>query len=311
MTVRRRIALVGFGKVARTQHLPAIDASERFQLVAVVDPAAVQAPVPVYPHLETLLDSGPRVEAVALCQPPQARYPAARTALRAGLAVLLEKPPGVTVAEVEALADIAAAAHRTLFTAWHSRFAAAVPVALEWLSRRQIRSVSVHWKEDVRQWHPGQQWIWEPGGMGVFDAGINALSIVTRMTSSLLRVCDGTLWLPSNRSTPIAATLRLETTDRVPVHVELDWRTPGEPQWDIDVETDRGSLRLAQGGARLWLDGVERTPTSADEYGGVYARFAALLDAGASEVDIAPMRLVVDALARCDARRVDVFEEAV
>jgi D-galactose 1-dehydrogenase len=39
----------------------------------------------------------------------------------------------------------------------------------------------VEWKEDVRQWHPGQQWIWQPGGLGVFDPGINALSIVTWM----------------------------------------------------------------------------------------------------------------------------------
>jgi predicted dehydrogenase len=215
----------------------------------------------------------------------------------------------VTVAEVDVLIDLARASHRTLFTAWHSRFAAAVPHALEWARQRHIHSLSVRWREDVRDWHPGQRWIWEPGGMGVFDAGINALSIVTQMTPSMLRVCDGTLCLPSNRSTPIAATLRLETSDRAPVDVELDWRTSGEPQWDIDVVTNRGTLRLTHGGARLWLNGAERSPPPASEYSGVYAHFADLLDAGASDVDIAPMRLVIDALARCAARRVDCFDE--
>jgi hypothetical protein len=41
--------------------------------------------------------------------------------------------------------------------------------------------VEIVWHEDVRKWHPGQQWIWEPGGFGVFDPGINALSIATRI----------------------------------------------------------------------------------------------------------------------------------
>jgi D-galactose 1-dehydrogenase len=41
--------------------------------------------------------------------------------------------------------------------------------------------VNVIWREDVRVWHPGQDWIWQPGGLGVFDPGINALSIITHI----------------------------------------------------------------------------------------------------------------------------------
>ena len=37
------------------------------------------------------------------------------------------------------------------------------------------------WKEDVTHWHPGQKWIWQAGGLGVFDPGINGLSILTRI----------------------------------------------------------------------------------------------------------------------------------
>ena len=44
-----------------------------------------------------------------------------------------------------------------------------------------MKRLLVTWKEDVRHWHPGQQWIWEAGGFGVFDPGINALSIVTKI----------------------------------------------------------------------------------------------------------------------------------
>ena len=50
----------------------------------------------------------------------------------------------------------------------------------DWLAGRTIRRVECTWKEDVRVWHPGQAWIWEPG-IGVFDPGINALSVLTRI----------------------------------------------------------------------------------------------------------------------------------
>jgi hypothetical protein len=76
---------------------------------------------------------------------------------------------------------LAARAGRTLFATWHSRFAPAVEPARQWLTPRRIRSVHINWKEDVRVWHPGQGWIFEPGGLGVFDPGINALSILTRI----------------------------------------------------------------------------------------------------------------------------------
>ena len=45
------------------------------------------------------------------------------------------------------------------------------------MRERTIRTLTVAWKEDVRIWHPGQAWIWKAGGLGVFDPGINALSI--------------------------------------------------------------------------------------------------------------------------------------
>ena len=48
----------------------------------------------------------------------------AAIALAAGKHVMLEKPPGATVAEITPLLAAAQAAQRTLFTAWHSRLCA-------------------------------------------------------------------------------------------------------------------------------------------------------------------------------------------
>ena len=118
---------------------------------------------------------------VALCTPPQVRHAQAAMALAAGKHVMLEKPPGATVAEITPLLTTARAAQRTLFATWHSRFAPAVEPARQLLAGRKVKSVKITWKEDVRVWHPGQAWIFEAGGLGVFDPGINALSILTRI----------------------------------------------------------------------------------------------------------------------------------
>ena len=95
-----RVAIVGFGKIARDQHVPAIAATEGVELAAIADPSTSLAGVPHKATLEQLLREGPAIDAVALCTPPQIRSALAAMALGAGKHVLLEKPPGATVAEI-------------------------------------------------------------------------------------------------------------------------------------------------------------------------------------------------------------------
>ena len=301
--------MVGFGRIARAEHRPAIDASPAFELVAIVDPLASPVGVPAFRDLESLLGAGLDVDAVALCQPPQARYDAARLALDAGVHVLLEKPPGATVAEVESLHALARSSGRTLFAAWHSRFAPALPQAKAWLAGRIVRSVSIVWRENVREWHPGQQWIWSPGGFGVFDPGINAISLVTALLETPLRVRDGTLHVPANHAMPIAAELSLATPDGIDVAAHFDWRAAGRAEWEIRIVTDEGDLKVSDGGARLSCDGTELAVGPSREYAGVYARFASLIATGECDVDLTPLRTAADALLRCEVRRVESFHE--
>ena len=304
-----RVAIVGLGKIAHDQHIPAIAASDAFELVAAASREGTQGGIPVFRDVDALLAADVAVDAIAMCQPPQARFDAAAKALRAGKHVLLEKPPGATLAEVEALTRLADAAGSTLFAAWHSRFAPAVEPARDWLAGRRIERVEIVWKEDVRRWHPGQKWIWEPGGLGVFDPGINALSITTAILPQLVFLADGTLEVPVNRAAPIAADLRLTTMDGATVHAVFDWRQTGPQTWDITVETDGGTLRLSQGGAAMEIDGAACDVGPEREYSGIYARFAQLIDAEQSEVDRTPLRLVADAFLRGRQVRTDRFDD--
>ena len=88
-----KIGIVGFGKIARDQHLPAITATNGLELVAVADPNTGSDMVPAYPTLEAMILVHPEIGAVSLCQPPSARFAAAIVAsISASLCAIDIKP---------------------------------------------------------------------------------------------------------------------------------------------------------------------------------------------------------------------------
>jgi len=304
------IAVIGVGKIAQDQHLPVIAKDKRFALKALVSQRGIrEAGVPTFHDLSELLASSVSFDAVAICTPPEARTDIARQALAAGKDVMLEKPPAPTVAEMNDLAGLAVAAGRVIFATWHSRYNAAVDEARKLLSGRKIRALHVEWKEDVRRWHPGQEWIWRAGGFGVFDPGINALSIVTTILPGPLFVAKAELAYPANRDTPIAASLAFsssiaESAGSV-LSAEFDWRQEGDQSWNIDITLDDGAaLRLTHGGSKLWVGGTLVVDAPMQEYEGVYDHFAHLLERRESAMDSAPFQLVADA--SLIGRRVEV-----
>ncbi|SMQ96397.1 Gfo/Idh/MocA family protein [Xanthomonas fragariae] len=289
------IALVGIGKIACDQHVPTIAARDDVQLVATVSRHGTVEGVAAYQTLEEAFATQPQIQAVALCTPPVGRHALAQTALSAGRHVFLEKPPTATLAEIHDLRNVAQRAQRSLFTSWHSRCAAGVQPARQWLAHKQILRAHITWKEDIRHWHPGQDWILEPGGMGVFDPGINALSIVTHLLPRTFALREVELHTPENRQAPLYAKLAFVDTAGVPVTAEFDFLQTDDQRWEIEVETTSGLLTLSEGGAKLRINGQPQTLPASSEYDGLYRRFVQLVRAGESEVDVAPFVHVADA----------------
>ena len=296
---KHKLGVIGLGKIAQDQHLPVIRGNPAFELLAVSSQRgiAIEGVPYSFTSWQEMLERLPDLDAVAICTPPQPRHEIARAALAAGKHVLLEKPPAATLSELADLERRAAAAQKVLFTTWHSQYNRAVDEARRVLAGRSIKSLAVTWKEDVRQWHPGQAWIWEAGGFGIFDPGINALSIVTRIMPTPLFVRRAELEFPSNKDAPIAARLDLSSgLGDEDLGAVFDWRQTGEQTWDIRIKIAEGSsLELSKGGSRLEIDGkliVEEPPA---EYAGIYRRFDELLRENRSEVDTDPFRLTADA----------------
>jgi len=301
-----KLAIIGLGKIAQDQHLPCVARNKDFELAAVVSSRGGLKDVPSFKSPEDLFAGGLKLDAVSLCMPPEPRFQIARTALDAGLHLLLEKPPTPTVGEMNELTKLAVAADRIVFTTWHSQYNAAVDEAKRLLAGKVVSRLFVNWKEDVRHWHPGQEWIWEPGGFGVFDPGINAFSIVTKIMPQPVFVSSCVLETPRNKATPIAAQIRFKPSWRgeADLSAVLDWRQTGEQSWNIDVETHDGlKLQLRKGGTELHVDGKLTTAAPSEEYEAIYAHFAQLLASGQSHIDVAPLQLVSDCFML--GRRVD------
>jgi D-galactose 1-dehydrogenase len=304
----RKIALVGIGKIARDQHIPAIAGGGAFDLAATASRNARLDGIDAYADLAALLEARPDIPCISLATPPQVRFDDALRALGAGRHVMLEKPPGATLSEVRALDDLARERGVTLFATWHSRHAASVEAARDWLAGRTIRRVEIVWKEDVRRWHPGQEWVWQAGGLGVFDPGINALSVLTAIFPRPLFLTRAELSFPANRDTPIAADLEFRDPGGAEVTAAFDWRQEGPQTWDVRIACVEGEALLGAGGSRLAIDGQEVSAGPNRESAALYARFAELVGSGRSDVDLRPLVHVADAFMIGKRRVVEPFE---
>jgi predicted dehydrogenase len=292
-----KIAIIGYGKIAEDQHVPSITANPRFELVASSSRSG-QGVDRKFTDWRELIRSIEGLEAVAITTPPQPRYEIARECILAGLHCLLEKPPTTGLAEIADLACLAEGQQVSLFTTWHAQHHSTVQAAAQALAGKRIAKMTIHWHEDVQKWHPGQKWIWEAGGFGVFDPGINAFSIATKIFPGGLFVQSAELSYPENSQTPIAADIIFTSPEADgPLAGSLDWRRTEGEEWTITVETSDGSqIRLEDGGARLVLDGETSADSGRGEYPDIYRAFVDLIDERKSLVDVAPLRLVADCL---------------
>ena len=304
----KMIAIIGYGKIAKDQHGPSIAETEGLQCAATVSTRG-DAPdgIPSFPTLEALASSGLAIDAIVLCTPPDGRVKLAMAAINFGWDILLEKPPGATVLEVQMLADYAAAAGRVLFTAWHCQYNAAVEAAASRLAAQTIISLRIDWKEDVRKWHPGQDWIWQPGGFGVFDPGINALSIATKIVPVPLIIDYASLFIADNHQTPIVAEIGFAGELSGKGAAYFDWRGGGDEIWQIAIETETETLLLDKGGSDLWIDDELVITEKSMEYRLIYTKFAEMLRARRSLVDLRPLQLVADAFLLSHRHRLAPF----
>ncbi len=308
---KKKIAVIGIGKIAIDQHLPVIDKSKDFEVAATVSTRMVaHRDLPVFKTPAELYAKMPEIELVAICTPPGVRHGFVREAIDAGKHILMEKPPTPTISELDDLVAYAKKKKRILFQTWHSRYNEAVDATKKILKKDGVKSVRIDWRESVRKWHPGQDWVWEPGGFGVCDPGINALSIFTKILPFPVFVEAAKLKFPANRQTPVDVELTFKSAEKhqPTLSAGFNWLEESGEIWTVAITTLRGDeLLLEKGGTVLKVNGAVVIENPSEEYERIYEHFAKLLKKGKSDVTDEPLRLLADAFLLGSRENVEDF----
>ena len=162
MVDRFRIALVGAGMISRQSHLPAALASDRVQLVAIVDPVVARAkslasdyginPI-LTQDVRSVLD---KIDGALIATPNDSHKDLALTCLESGVSVLIEKPLALSSSEGSAIAETARRSGRVAAVGYVTRFRESTVLLKRLLDQGYFGAVKryVHQFGTVGGWAP-------------------------------------------------------------------------------------------------------------------------------------------------------------
>lgn len=179
-----RLGIVGCGAVVEQYHLPAVRASERVALAALVDTSRERA-LALAAETDTAVLSDHRglsgvVDAAIVAVPNDLHAPIAIDLLQAGIHVLVEKPLAPTVAACDAVIEAAEKHGSTLAVGLDFRFAPAIRLVKELLAQSvlgPVRGFDLR-HGTVSRWPLATSYLFDParaGGGVLLDHGAHLL----------------------------------------------------------------------------------------------------------------------------------------
>jgi predicted dehydrogenase len=301
---RYRTAIVGTGGIA-TAHAEAMRVhGDRVELTAVVDVypgraaafAATWGVPKVYPSLTELLRDA-ELDLVHVCTPPASHAPLALECLRAGVSVLVEKPPTLSLAELDTLAAASRESGAHVATVFQHRFGAGANrlrrmAAAGELGRPLLATCATQWYRDDAYFEVPWRGRWATEGGGpTMGHGIHQFDL-------LLSVLGPWDWV-----TAVAArrARRVETEDVSMALVTFAAGTVASVVNSVVSPRQASMLRFDYEHATIELEHLygytdrDWTVTAAPGHGDVAARWAESVTDGASG-HAAQLAAVYDAL---------------
>ncbi|MEZ0227918.1 MAG: Gfo/Idh/MocA family protein [Planctomycetota bacterium] len=261
------VAILGFGKVAESTHLPGFASApegRRFSVVAVAEPSAERRAraAELLPHARLYEDAAALfaaekdIELADVAAPPFLHARLVRLALGANAHVLCEKPLSLDVDEIRSFGKEARRRDRVLYTVDNWRHA---PLSLEAIRRVRVGMVGpirfLGWSVRRKAADPGaatagKSWREDPrlalGGVLV-DHGWHAFTIVRALLGPGRRTVRARLVTESDHG-DVEAHVRLEQGE-TRACVRLTWRA--------SRRANRGRILGAAGWMRLEDDRIE------------------------------------------------------
>lgn len=197
-----RAALVGTGAVAHL-HAQALATRADVRLVAAVDTDPVRAAefaerygIPAH---GTSIDDLPEVDVVHLCTPPAVHAAQAEAAFARGAHVVVEKPPALSLAEVDRMTAAADAAGRLLAVVFQQRTGTAAAHVKRLLDSGALGRVLVArcdtlWYRDPAYFAVPWRGTWESEGGGTtLGHGIHQIDLLAHLVGDVVEV-TGQAW---------------------------------------------------------------------------------------------------------------------
>ena len=122
----KSLVLVGFGDIAQSEHLPALNKSEAFALKGVIeiDPKrralATAFGIPLFDDLEKAKDEG--IDCAIITTPPHVTAKLSANAISLGFHVLIEKPIAISSAQIEDLTKVADSSSKVIQVGFVNRY---------------------------------------------------------------------------------------------------------------------------------------------------------------------------------------------
>ncbi|MGD1907136.1 MAG: Gfo/Idh/MocA family protein [Leptolyngbyaceae cyanobacterium] len=282
------VAVVGTG-FGQKVHIPGLQAHHRTDVVAVYhrDPQKAQAIAATHnipKSSSTLADilALPEVDAVSLSTPPFLHREMATDILKAGKHLLMEKPTALSVAEAQAIADLAQQNRAIAVMDFEFRFVPAWQRLSELLQEGYVgnkRLIKIDWMVPGRA-NPERPWSWyavqEQGGgtLGAFAS--HTFDYIAWLFGPVQRICAQLSTAIPQRPDPASGalkpvdaddtcTLMLTLADGTPCQITISSVTYGGRGHWVEVYGDRGTLILGSSNLKDYVHGFQLSGAIASE----------------------------------------------
>jgi predicted dehydrogenase len=176
------IAIIGAnGSIAQTyrEALRLLSVTHNLGVSAVIDTKPIGpewGDIPYFSSLDAFLSSSMSADAIYVLTPPQTHAALATKAMGAGMHVLIEKPATLGVRSCINLINDCTRFGKTLFFAYHARYASGMPEMASLLADVPLSEIDVDYIEDVMRHRVSANPDLFPGA--VWDSAVNAFSVI-------------------------------------------------------------------------------------------------------------------------------------
>lgn len=265
MSDRIRIAIVGAGAIARA-YVEAIAEVSDVELAAVVDIrdtaatelaelASKRAAAPAtFGEIQSLLVSGMKIDAALVSTPPVTHPGVCETLMRAGLAVLCEKPLCITSADAERLVSVSEETGVVFTMATKFRFVGDVAEAKALLDAGAIGEIVLFENAFTGRVDMTQRWNSDPavsGGGVLIDNGTHSVDLIRHFLGPI----EAVQALEGPRVQPLAVedTVQIfcRTRSGAACTVDLSWSIDKHRATYVEVFGSEGVLKLGWKGGQI------------------------------------------------------------